>query len=191
MAEKFNAEELRNMLSDSSSDDYEKNPILSGDAPREISPPNKIKQKVGTGGLADSVIDKAQKAVQNSNVDFRPTGLEQLGQIKEVYALAKNKSTNYTDLDLINMMIAPAMQMKANGGMFGYDLVTTVSDLFVQFLESLTTLDDDILQVINGFISALNVILASDLKGSGGKDGTALVKELSAAWTRLDKKKKA
>jgi hypothetical protein len=191
MADKFNAEELRNMLSDGAQDTYEKNSLLSTDAPREINPPNKIKQKVGSGGLADSVIVKAQKAVQNSNTDFRPTGMEQLEQIKDTYKMCSKKHDEHADTDLINMMIAPAMQMKSNGGMFGYDLITTVSDLFVQFLEAHETIDKDFLEVVGGFIAALNVILASNMKGSGDQAGAALVKELNAAWTRLDKKKKA
>lgn len=37
-----------------------------------IKPPNMIKAKVGSGGLNDAILDRAQKLLENTTVDFAP-----------------------------------------------------------------------------------------------------------------------
>ena len=42
---------------------------------RFYNPPNTLKEKVGTGGLAKDILDQAQKLLEENNIDFEPIAL--------------------------------------------------------------------------------------------------------------------
>jgi hypothetical protein len=80
------------------------------------------------------------------------------------------------------------MDLKASGGMFGYGLVTEVADVALDFLERLDHLNDDALEIIEIHHKTLGTIIASGLRGNGGKAGLSLSKELYGACQRYYKK---
>lgn len=159
--------------------------------PRFIKPPNRLKAKVGGGGIDEQLLDKAQHFIQEVEVDFRPTAEELLVQIKESikeYDSAKSDE----ERQAIKEKIASAiMQIKANGGMFGYQLMGEIAALGLYFLDSIEGFNKDALQVIDVHSKALQIIVANKLKGNGGKEGFALVKELEKACYRYNQKYKA
>lgn len=77
------------------------------------------------------------------------------------------------------------MQLKANGGMFQYQLISEIAALALHFLENVETVNDDALQVVDVHAKTIHIIIANDLKGDGGKEGYALVKELEKACKRF------
>ena len=50
--------------------------------------------------------------------------------------LAKNPPSSHDKEYVISTMLYPGMQLKANGGMFHYPLVTTIADKLIQFFRS-------------------------------------------------------
>lgn len=153
---------------------------------RFINPPNILKQKVGTGGIDESLLDKSQNHIETADLDFTPFAQQFLADFSSLIKKAKATS----DGALINKMVAPIMQIKANGGMFRYQLLSDVADICLQFLEEIKTLDKDSLDVIEAHERTLQIILKHKLKGSGGAEGYALVKELDKACRRYFKKHK-
>src|SRR5690606_1393986 len=87
-----------------------------------IKPPNILKAKVGSGGLAEDILDKAQKLLENNTVDFMPLGEMYLTSLMKGIELAKNAEPDMDNEYVISMMLYPGMQLKANGGMFHYPL---------------------------------------------------------------------
>lgn len=187
--EDFTPEQLKKILGQEITEKV-RLPDFGGTIPKEINPPNFIKQKVGSGGLDIKVLEKAQKLIDNNSVNFRPMAEQYLSQIENVVSEFKQKPAQVKHTDFINRLIAPTMQLKANGGMFHYELVTQISDMFTHFLESLKEIQPDALEVINGFYTALRAIIISEIKGDGGKDGQELVKELESAWKRYNQRQK-
>ena len=120
-----------------------------------IRPRNVLKEKVGSGGLSEDILNKAQALLENNTVDFLPLGEIYLNKLMAGIEKAKNRRPT-DDLEYcISNMLYPAMQLKANGGMFHYPLVTVIADKLIQFLEVIETLD----------LEALDAWLTSDQAG--------------------------
>lgn len=153
----------------------------SGDV-RFIKPPNKLKQKVGTGGIDEKLLEKAQHYIEKAELDFVPYAQKFLKELAEFAQEARKGNDNYKEAK--NKLIGPVMQLKANGGMFQYQLVSDVADIALQFLEAIERMDEDAFDVITAHENTIKVIIANKLMGSGGREGYALVKELDKACTR-------
>ena len=119
-----------------------------------INPPNKLREKVGKGGLGDEIIRRAQILLEQNTTDFVPlaelylnalsSGIEAAREADELIDKKENEA-------LISNMLYPAVQLKANGGMFRYMLVTTVADRLVQYLEVIESPDTDALEIVIAF----------------------------------------
>lgn len=150
-----------------------------------ITPPNSIKAKVGSGGIDVNVINKAQALLENNTVDFQPIAAMLMELLNEAITDAKNG--NIKGEAAIEGMIYPAMQMKAQGTMFHYPLVTEVSNILVNFLETVTNVDKDVLDIVVAHKMSINAVLASQIKGDGGKVGKDLRDALMDACNRYYK----
>lgn len=150
-----------------------------------ISPPNTLKEKVGAGGLDDTVLVKAQAMLENNTVDFIPIAsmlLEALGN-----AIQNAKDGGSEGEAAIEALIYPAMQLKAQGGMFHYSLITEISDILVNFLETVTDVDKDVLEIVTAHRMAIGAAVTGKIQGSGGATGVALRDELMNACNRFYK----
>lgn len=151
--------------------------------PRFIKPPNILRQKVGTGGIDEKLLGKSQEFIDKAEIDFVPLAE---GFLKEFSALIKEarKSNNFKENR--EKIILPIMHLKANGGMFQYQLVSEVADIALQFLESIEDdhVNSDTFDVLSAHENTIKIIIASKLKGNGGREGFALVKELDKACKR-------
>jgi hypothetical protein len=149
---------------------------------RFIKPPNVLKNKVGTGGIDEKLLEKSQETISNTEVDFIPFAKQFLKQLADFTAQAQISNEEFKEAK--EKIIGPVMQLKANGGMFRYQLLSDVADIALQFLESIETCNNDTFDVIKAHEKTLQVIIANKLKGDGGPAGYALIKELDQACQR-------
>ena len=157
--------------------------------PRYIKPPNILKQKVGNGGLDESLLEKAQNYIANNDINFTPMATEMLDRLDK--AIEKGRKSKDLDKDaILGEMIYPIMQLKGNGGMFRYQLVSDVADIGLQFLETVEEFNNDVLDVIAAHAQTIKIIIKNQLMGDGGKAGYELVKELHKASQRYFSKYK-
>ncbi len=155
---------------------------------RFINPPNLLKQKVGSGGLNQKLIEQAQNVIEDVKVDFLPYAKKFLQTFEEAIKTARQNPENFEEFK--DEIIRPVMELKANGGMFRYELVSHVADIALQFLEAINQMNDDTHKVLIAHQNTLNVIIKNKLEGSGGQEGRALVSELERACTRYFEKYK-
>jgi hypothetical protein len=153
-----------------------------------ISPPNRLKEKVGSGGIDETVILKAQALLEDNTVDFRPIATLLVDILED--ALRDTKAGILKGEAAIESMIYPAMQLKAQGSMFHYPLITEISDILVDFLETVPRADDDVMDVVSGHRMAIKVVIASDIRGDGGIQGKELKEALHDACSRYYKTNK-
>ncbi|MDD3020790.1 MAG: hypothetical protein PHX61_07405 [Alphaproteobacteria bacterium] len=152
-------------------------------------PPNHLKMKVGYGGLTDNILDKAQALLENNTADFRPLGEMYLDAMMRGVAAVKALPNSTTDDEsMISAILFPAMQLKANGGMFHYYLVTQISDRLIQFLEVIDEIDPDAIEIMQAFHTTIRAILLGQIKGDGGQRGSELMKALVDACYRYFEK---
>lgn len=149
--------------------------------PRFIKPKNLLKEKVGSGGILAALIEKAQDII-GKNDDFEPHAKVYLDRISAV--LHQYESRDLIGSDARTLLLNPVMQLKGNGGMFGYRLVSEISDILLFFIENIDGLNADALAVVKVHHAALQAIVSARLKGTGGAEGRALLTELEKACGR-------
>lgn len=152
-----------------------------GDA-RFIMPPNLLKEKVGSGGLPLSVIQRADEVIRDTEIDFTPTAQILMRGIEN--ALKTAEQDGMRTRTHITLLSGPIMQMKANCGMFGYPLLSDIAAISLGFLENVVVLDDDAMAVIRAHIKTMTIVLAQGLRGHGGKQGIHLIAELRKVCDR-------
>ncbi len=153
-----------------------------------FTPPNHLKMKVGNGGLSEDVLNKAQALLENNTIDFRPLGELYLESITRGMEQARNSTAEANVETVITTILFPVMQLKANGGMFHYELVTRIADRLIQFLEVVEELDTDALEIVQAFHTTIRAILLGQIRGNGGQRGDELMNALVDACYRYFEK---
>ncbi len=64
--------------------------------------------------------------------------------------------------------------IKGQGGSFGYDLMTFISDSLCRFIDKREFLEGEDVDVIKAHIDALKLVIARNLSGRGGLEGDEL-----------------
>jgi hypothetical protein len=153
-----------------------------------IKLPNLLKKKVGSGGLSEEILERAEKLLENNTVDFMPLGEMYLATLMKGIELAKNAGTGDDAEYIISTMLYPAMQLKANGGMFHYPLVTKIADKLIQFLEVIEQPDIEAVEIVLAFHTSMRAVVLGRVTGQGGKYGTELLGALNGACVRYFEK---
>lgn len=156
--------------------------------PRFIVPPNALKEKVGDGGIPAERLTKAQNYIRENKVDFSPEGKKHLATLAELIAQSKGADNAKSQQALCEKMVAEVMQLKAHGGMFHYGLISLISDVALQFLEKVQTLNPDVLAIVTAYTNTIDVIFENEMRGDGGEEGLSLAWELDQATQRYHKK---
>lgn len=150
-----------------------------------INPPQRLKEKLGSGGLDKSIIAKAQQQLESNTVDFKPIGAHLLGMLDKT--LQDIHSGKLRGKAAVKSLLYPVMELKAQGTMFHYPLITDISDTLINFLETVTEVNSDVLSLVNGYKMAATAIFSKGLKGNGGTAGNELRATLSDAYNRFYK----
>lgn len=160
-------------------------PLYEGNV-KITSASKKLQTKAGVGDIDPDLIRKADQFIQDNDEDFTPLALELLANLSKT--LARIKRDKIWTPEALLELEGPVMQLKANGKMFKYDLVTSLAGITLDFLESVTELDEDVLALVSVQLAGLQVIIAQKMRGSGGLDGMRLRSELEEACQRYYKK---
>ncbi|QQG35459.1 MAG: hypothetical protein HYS17_07900 [Micavibrio aeruginosavorus] len=168
--------------------EQDKYPQHFNQAPRRraeiIKPPNTLKAKVGSGGISEAILNKAQALLENNIVDFMPLAEMYLQNLMRAIETAQTNSDKLDTETLIAGMIYPAVQLKANGGMFHYPLVTTMADRLIQYLEVIVEADMDALEIVLAFHTTIRAVIMGRIIGTGGRHGQELLAALNDACMR-------
>ena len=150
-----------------------------------IYPPARLKEKVGSGGLDASIIAKAQQQLESNTIDFKPIGVHLVRTIDEI--LGEIKAGKLRGKAAVRKLLFPIMELKAQGAMFHYPLVTDISDKLVNLLETAAEINAEMLALVAGYNMATMGIFSKGLKGSGGPAGQELRAAMSQAYIRFHK----
>lgn len=141
-----------------------------------------LQAKVGMGPVDEKTLKRCQKIIDANEVDFAPLAKDQLNQFSAAIKEARSGETG--DEKTLEDMINPVMQLKANAAMFGYDLVGALANIMLNFLETITSIDKDVLDIAEAHQKTLVMIIGGEMKGDGGPFGKELAGELREACKR-------
>ncbi|MFN3699921.1 MAG: hypothetical protein ACK4VI_00190 [Alphaproteobacteria bacterium] len=151
-----------------------------------VVPKNELKAKVGNGGFSKENIEKAQTALEENDIDFRPIASQYLEEIKTVLTKHDAEKPKETLLHVLD----PLMQLRAQGSLFHYPSITAVSDVIVDFLDFHEKIDDQIIEIIQAYEKSALLILSRTIKKDNDKICQAFVTELRSACERYNSKQK-
>ncbi|MFA5591816.1 MAG: hypothetical protein WC989_00690 [Micavibrio sp.] len=147
--------------------------------PLFINPGNKLKEKVGDGGLPPAILQKCEQFLESIPVDFTPYGFRFLEELK---TMRQRVGTNGADEAALLQIIAnPIMQLKSNSGMFQYQLISMISDVMLRFMEHVRVPDAEFIVIFDVYLNLLENILNKQLRGDCGREGYRLTQDLHKA----------
>ncbi len=150
-------------------------------------PENKVKKKVGSGGVPDVILQRAEVVMEeNHHIDFNPFADKYLSNIEK--SLSQLTKDNYKSPQSMRILAENIMHLKANGGMFGYMLVSYIADIALNFSDNQKIINEDFVKIIKAHNTTIRLIIGNKLKGDGGNSGNALKEELYNAIMRFNKK---
>jgi len=155
---------------------------------RIIKPDLSLQSKVGTGSIDTEKIEKSQKAIDENKIDFIPLATESLETL-DVAIKSANGNIDGDSRILLTNLVKPVMQIKANAAMFGYPLVSKLAGAMLDFLDDLTTVDRDLISIVEVHYKTLRLIISRRMSGDGGRYGPEIQKELEAVCKRYLVKK--
>ncbi len=149
-----------------------------------------LKHKVGSGGLSKETVKKAQIVINENKTDFRDVAAPYMSVLNDGISKAKkDASRSNSDVEIIiENILFPAMQLKANGEIFHYPIVTVIGDRLLKFLERINKVDKPSIEIVDAFEASINLIFKKELRGPLTNDGIEIIKELDAACKRFFEK---
>lgn len=151
-----------------------------------VVPENTLKKKVGNGGFDQVALQRAQHMIENNTVDFRPMALELSKELDTVIGTVR--ATTFNDPEHMGALMYPVMQLRAQGGLFHYPLITKTSHIIIDFLENIPGLDAVVIEITDAYCKSIKVIVANQLKDENSNDGKALCDALSGVCNRYYKR---
>ena len=156
-------------------------------AANRIWPPNPLAEKAIKGGpnaVTAETLDRAEKVIADAAGDY----LEWVGADLEKLRGALNDLVQSDDrhAEALQRLFDIAHDMKGQGGIFGYDLMTVISDLLCGFVERLKRdLGEAEIAALQLYVDALDVVVAKRLTGDGGPEGKRLLDGLARVSAKL------
>lgn len=147
----------------------------------------KLQEKVGSGPLDEKKVQESQRVIETNEVDFGPTALEILQKLENAIKLAQSSSANMQKAKAL--LTTPVMELKANAAIFKYNLIGNLANIMLSFLEAISDLDKDAVEIVNAHRNTLHMIVVRKMSGDGGEGGKLLVKELQQACDRYYNKR--
>lgn len=164
----------------------------------DASPPVKIvkantqlQTKAGIGDIDPNRVERAEKVIQNNTEDFSEIAAAFLSRLEDSVTRARDDHGK-NELQMsgkIAGMTQPVMELKANARMFKYELVTSLANIMLGFLESIKDLDKDAIEIVAAHHTTLKIIITKKMKGDGGTNGALLRSELEDACDRYFKRR--
>lgn len=133
----------------------------------------KAKTGSGPGKLDQSLLDRAEKVIENIQATYTEWADEELVMLDAVVArLVSGASDQNADIKALYTL---SLDMKGSGGSFGYVMMSEVAASLNDFLQEKEVLGKLDIEVVAAHVSALRAIYAESIRDDGGNMGRALL----------------
>lgn len=147
--------------------------------PKQLPPNQELAQTIGpqraTDILTEKVVSQAQVELMKSETNFLEWAKDDIALLEKAY---KEHELYRTSIKAHTALLEAAYSIKAQAGIFGYDLGTEVARMLVNYLNANGTLDENQLMVVRKHIDAIVVIFSQKIKETGRAIGEELIGSL-------------
>jgi hypothetical protein len=151
-----------------------------------IKPPDTLSAKVSKGGPGAvdlAAIERAESVIANmadDYLDWVEDDLVRIAKAQKELKANRDKSEEYLD-----KVFQVAHDMKGQGGSFGYDLMTILGNDLCRFIEGKKTASDVDIEVIDLYISTMQIVISKRMSGDGGAAGNQVLTGLAAVVAKI------
>lgn len=145
-----------------------------------LNPPNPLdKAKNGDGPVSidPNVLKRAEESVEKLSEDYSSFAQADVDGIKA--AIARAEANPEERQGAIADIYTRALDLKGQGGGFGYNMITSIGDLLTKFLEGKEDLAPREFEIVHAHVDAMQAVLREEMKGGGDKIGIQIVDGLT------------
>jgi hypothetical protein len=160
---------------------------MSETAAQTITPPNPLAKAIPGGGPAKidpNVLRQAEQAGGGFAGRLPKLGPE--GYRQPPCAVDDAQKDPGVLPQAIAEIYKCALDLKGQGGGFGYDLITSIGDLLTKFMEEREAVSTRDFEIICAHVDAMQAVIRQDIKGDGDKIGNQIVDGLSELVLKED-----
>jgi len=162
------------------------NKTFKGKKGRVFQVTNILKQKVGFGGFSSLGITRAQAHIAQHEGDphmFDEIAAPLLQSMDEILAkIDVNQDVS------IEEFIAPILDLKANGQMFGYRAITVICSDVLDIMQNVTALNGDCIDLFRSLYLSVKAMVDNKMSAPDNKAVIYFDMELGRACARYRKK---
>ncbi len=148
--------------------DFEVYDILEALMLRRENLLEKLKMRLSYGSLADSYLDSVAEDIRKINEAFKKLEAATGDRKEELMGVYQE-----------------ALNLKGQGGSFGYDLMTAIGNELCRFIEKLDKAGPKEFEAIKLHIESMELVIANDIKGTGGDAGEKMLAGLQQVCDKL------
>jgi hypothetical protein len=151
-----------------------------------INPPNALKQKVGTGGAGAvdlEALERAEQVISGMTDSYLEWVVDDLKKIEQAYSALESASGDKKAE--MNGVFQVSYDIKGQGGSFGYDLMTAIGNELCRLIEKADKIGAGEVTAVKLHIDAMKLVIAEDLKGTGGTEGEKMLSGLQQVCDKL------
>lgn len=151
-----------------------------------INPPNTLKEKVGNdakGAIDLEALEKAEEAIASMSGEYLVSVAEDIQKIDD--AFAKLEAATGDRKEELKDVFQESLNLKGQGGSFGYDLMTSIGNELCRFIEKLDKAGPKEVEAIKLHILSMKLVISDDIKGSGGNAGEEMLAGLQQVCDKL------
>jgi len=154
---------------------------MAADAPacKFINPPNtlaKVKTGAGRGRIDPKLLARAEAALSKMEEGYPDWAAQEVEGLETVLTEAQVEGANSDAL--LRRMFRHALDLKGQGGTFGFRLITEIADSLAGYVEPPPELTPRVVEIIQAHIDALHAVIGGGIKGDGGDAGRGIVEAL-------------
>ena len=165
---------------------------MSESSVKYITPPNNLRKKQIAAGVAltidPSLIGAAETKIGSMKGEYLSWvggDLDKLAAACDLAVKDKDNRAKHVE-DLYNK----AVEIKGQGGSFGFPLMTTVGSQLCRFIEIQgNNLDDPKMDIVKLHVETLRLVIQQKMEGEGGAMGQKLLTGLSLAIKKVTEPK--
>ena len=137
---------------------------------------SKVKKASGPGGKNNDLIARADAVVAGMSDNYTEWAQEDLTSMQAAIDAIRNNFADHDDA--LGRLRTISLDMKGQGGTFGYQLITEIGDSLNKFVLGLSQAKELDVKVIESHMEAMKVVMAREIRDGGGPVARELLKEL-------------
>ena len=161
---------------------------MSDSSVKFITPPNNLRKKQIDAGVALTIDPSLVGASEAKIVSMKEEYLRWVGgdlnRLSEAFDLALKDTANRAKH--VEDLYTATVEIKGQGGSFGYPLMTTVGSQLCRFIETQgNDLDDPRMDIVKLHVETLKLVILQKMEGDGGPMGQKLLAGLALAIKKV------